>query len=323
MLKSLGPYTAVPAILLSACVTSQGSSQSHENVVPFDEASMRRAARYCARDTAAGVERQPSLCGATFYCGEGGCDSQNFVAVLPADLELAFRASFARLPIDDVHLCRADDEFESQYANFLPGDSLAYFDDFEHKGGKYIAFCGDIAPGYENDVVLELRKIAPDKAGVVRTGGEAGSPPAHMKITEQQFLEAREAGSENIRQPFITAVEKLTGEPCDTAQSRTCSVIAERGKLKVSLLFSDGALTGRAGHWEQAYIEVYPNQPAGDYFELGFDMPITSIRRWPADRAKPTTGFTALDFDEGFESFRFNLMSLIAENVGGTPVEPH
>lgn len=320
MLRDFLTQLTIVAFVLSACVSEPLAGQSLESVVPFDEESMRSAARYCARDYGKGIEEQPGLCQATFYCGDGGCDPQSFVAVLPKELEATFRSSLAKLPVSEYHLCSREDEFEAQYVDFEPGSFLTYFGSFTYSGGDHTAFCGETIPGYENDIVLALRQIDPSKVIVVRTGGEAGSPPAHMKITELQFTGARRNGVENLRLPLVQAIESLTGQSCETSSRQTCSVVAEQGRLKAKLLFADGVMTGRSGNWEQVYLEIYPNQLSGDYYALSFDMPITSIRRWPSDRAKPSSGFTSLDFDEGFESFRFDLMSKIADAVGGTPV---
>jgi len=315
------------ALIAAMACPASVAAQSLEDVVPFDPGSMAETGRFCEANWA-DVYDDPTLkrmCHNVFICGDGGCLPEYIVAVVAREREEEMRAVVAGLPLDGFAPCDPGDPWQQYYVapleqEFEPMGLLGFLEPL--RGRDVISYCGKTFPGFEADVVATLRQFGGDDLAASRIGAGAGSPPAQIPLTQAQFLAIRDGHALPLRAPVVAALEALTGERCETTAALTCAVIAERGKVKAQLLFPDGALTGRAGHWEMAHLEVYPANPMADYFELEFDMPITSIRRWPSDREKPTEGFQALDWDDGFESFRQNVMARVTdalETVTGDP----
>lgn len=311
---SIRPFAAALCLALPSC----GIAQSLSDITPFDPAVMHRTARYCERhwNEIYDNPRLSELCVGSFVCGDGGCETGTVIAVVARSREEEMRALLARLPVEDMTPCDPGDPYERQYVDPLGGDGAPFgFNGQTEKleGREVVPSCGKTLPGYEADVVVALRQMGGDDIAAIRRGIGAGAMPAQLRLTAPQFAAIRDAGALPLRAPLVAALETATGLPCETTARQTCAVTAERGRLKARLLFPDGALTGRAGHWEEAYLELYPTNPSGDLYELSVDMPITAIRRWPGDRRKPVDGFQSLDRDGGFAAFRQGLMSAVSD----------
>ncbi|MBY6004390.1 hypothetical protein KUV62_10750 [Salipiger bermudensis] len=310
------PIRPIAAALLLA-LPSCSTGQSLDMVTPFDPESMSRSARHCERhwNEIYDDPRLTELCDGSFVCGDGGCETGTVIAVVAKSREAEMQALLAQLPLERMAPCDPGDPFERQYVDPLGGEGAPFglhgvVEKLE--GREIVAYCGETLPGYEADVVVALRQMGGAEIAAIRVGIGAGALPAQLRLTAVQFAAIRDAGALPLRAPLVAALEIATGLPCETTPRQTCAVTAERGRLTARLLFPDGALTGRAGHWEEAYLELSPTNPTGDLYELSVDMPITAIRRWPGDRRKPTDGFQSLDRDPGFEAFRQGLMSAVS-----------
>ncbi|WP_424984475.1 hypothetical protein [Microbulbifer sp. S227A] len=256
------------------------------------------------------------LCSRSFLCGEAGCDPLRVIVLVDATRQDEFLQQARTMRFTEIAYCDPADPFQAQYFQLNTDAYVPYIDGFEDRfaGRSYRAFCTEVQPGYEIEVTLKVRQWGGRDVIALRPGGDAGSPSALMWVSEEQFLDLRENLTIDLRGLVKTAIEEVTQLTCDTTPRQTCALVYQGGKLAVRLLVSEGGLTGRPGNWESTYWEIYPHWLGGQtQFALSFDMPITAIKRWPADGDKPSGGFTSLDFDEGFETFRAAVMSRVAD----------
>lgn len=311
----------VLSLVLSALILSAAPARAEtglSNIDPTDPNDLIEASALCTRE----IDRRWSgddLCTRSFLCGEAGCAPLELIVLVERSRADGFLRMARGLRFDRIAECDPADPYQSQFLKLGTDAYVPYMDGFEDRlaGRRYSAFCTTVQPGYEIEVALAVRQWGGRDVIAVRTGGEAGSPSAMMWVSQDQFFDLREHQTIDLRGLVKTAIEEVTERDCDTTPEQTCALVYQGGKLAVRLLLPDGGLTGRVGNWESTYWEIYPHWMGGqDQFAISFDMPITAIKRWPADRPKPTDGFTSLDFDEGFETFRIAVMSHIADALG-------
>ena len=173
----------------------------------------------------------------------------------------------------------------------------------------YVPLCGKTIPGFEIETILNYA-VTPLKSYWL--SGQGVKPvPRQPCLTQNQYYALRGGGIVALRGLVESGIEELIGQPCRTSQRLTCSVAPTSGRIRVELLVPGSAITGRPDQWERSYWEIFPHWTgAVDEYQIQFDLPITAVRRWPVRGEKPSSGFVALDYDAGFESFRLSLMSL-------------
>lgn len=309
-------------LLLCAIVGLVPPAQAQTNlgdIDPTNPQDLLGASSFCEASPVENLTRARDLCNRSFLCGETGCAPLDVIVLVDSTHEDAFLKQARNLRFTMINYCDPNDLFQTQFLQLNSDDYVPYIEDFRDDlaGRPYRAFCTTVQPGYEIEVTLSVRQWGGQDVIAVRTGGEAGSPSALMWVNQDQFFDLRENQTIDLRGLVKTAIEEITQRDCDTTAEQTCALVYQGGKLAVRLLVPDGGLTGRAGNWESTYWEIYPHWMGGqDQFAVSFDMPITAIKRWPADSRKPSDGFTSLDFDEGFETFRAAVMSNVADALG-------
>ncbi len=325
-------YIVFIIALLTIC--SSALSQESYNIYDLDlenPDSIDSAAKFCAdviygndRFSEQGYEEHKDLCVKSFFCGEGGCEPIGIIVVIDSAREADFQNLLNSLPVDEMHLCSPTDEYENQFNSLQGIRSHVYTNAFADRmwSDQFLAYCGSARPGYEIDTIIQMRRHSDIVMLAAREGGEAGAPPAMIDISKDAFFRFRTHALAELRHELKSAIEVLTGKECQTNTVMTCSIILSRGRIKLDLLVPGSDITGRIDQWEKSYWEVYPHWTGwADEYQLYFDLPITAVRRWPVTGEKPSGGFQSLDYDQGFEEFRFAVMSLIANNIGATVSE--
>jgi uncharacterized protein YgiM (DUF1202 family) len=289
-----GPYT----------LSKDDFVKSH--TMQFDVAALGRLGRFCWQpflDVAFEDHQGQELCLGTFYCGDGGCDPIGIIVNVPSSANDAFIELSNEIKFENIYEC---------YGEYFPIP-----DEVPHT-----QYCIESTPGYEIENVLRMRSRADIVTSARRYGGDAGSPPRMISISETQFERFRGTGIVELRNELISGLEAAISATCETNEFRTCSVLPEDGRLRIELLTVGNAITGRPDHWEKSLWEIYVHwdgSPNG--YQLYFGLPITSIKRWPTVGSKPTNGFISLDYDDGFENLRTFLMERVAFSVDGTLME--
>lgn len=269
----------------------------------FDIDSLGRIGRFCYQPFLRAAHGDPQgreMCIDTFYCGDGGCDP----ILVDVDVKPSKVDEFLQISRDlRIEHLREGDCWHNESPSTYP----------------YTKFCIESTPGYEIENTLRLRSFGDIVKGAWRTGGEAGSPPRMINISEEQFERFRGAGITDLRNELISGIEAAYSTSCKTNDFQTCSVLPEGGRIRIDLLHVGTAITGRTDRWEKSLWEVYTHwDGSADNYQLYFGLPITSIKRWPTRGPKPANGFLPLDDDEGFESLRTFLMERVAYSIDGT-----
>lgn len=256
--------------------------------------------------------RELETCQGVYYCSDGGCIPQWFAVLADRAHERQLFNEISKLPVSRFSKC-SDDEVVGPAANgswSVPERRMLMPSNLER-------YCGLAISGFENDVVLWLREKSVVAYWARRFGEGAGSPPAFVTVSGRTFYELRGEGIGRLMSVVEDALEEIIGRPCKTDQNITCSVSLGNGRIVADVLAPATGVSGRAGVWEKSHWEVYPNQMFSDTFSITIDLPVTSIRRWPVSSTKPTTGFTSLDYDDGFEILRNHIAKRISERVDG------
>lgn len=306
-------FRAALAAILSLWSLPISAQMTLADVDITDPASILAAANQCGSNY---TFEGDDLCDRSIHCGEVGCYPQELKIAVAKSRNDEFLSHFLMAFFEEMRLCDPNDIVESQYVNLFPEDGGGRMWAFKERlrGREYVSYCAKTVPGFELEATFGLRQWGGKDIVVVRPGFGAGSPSAMMWISREQYLQYRGAASAKLRPIIKSAIEAELGRPCQTNLQLTCALVPQGGKLRLRVLAPDGAMTGRRGNWEQTYWEIYPYwMGSGDSYVLAFDMPITSIRRWPVDAGKPTDGFASVDFDEGFETFRMSVMSRVAD----------
>lgn len=302
--------------------------------------SSRLTSNYCKRtpfpftDPNTYSRREPLdqvICENTYSCGFR-CLSDVIIAIIPNNQTAAFERLSTGRYIESIQSC-SNRRFQERYdlnPDYLrdlrdPGGLWAstdvpYWIGEKLRAGTYTPYCIAATPGFEAEATIFLRRHTEMVLWAFRIGAFAGSPPAHMTISQNQFFRLRGAGVTELREHVVFALEKVTGQKCATNNRMTCSVVASRGRISVSLTTPGTSASGRPGHWEQSEWSVAPLNVEADSFEIEFQLPVTRIKRWPTDGDKPSGDYQTVDYDEKFEDFRASVMSIVADRIGGTYV---
>ena len=292
------------------------------NEVDVDNSSsIRQAANYCnvvlqrlnGDWSVNRLRKDRDLCLRTFFCGAGECDAEYFfVTVQRKDLTKLYEL-ISDLRINEFKNCNGDRVYE----NIKKWREHFYTYGFRDRlsGANLATYCGKIVPGYEIDTILKLRQRSFILLAV-RSGGEAGLPTEPLDISESNFYFVRTSEGINFLRKIVEkSFERIFNIECTTNDKITCSVIASGGKVKIDLLVPGSRTTGRTNFWERSHWEVLPYSPNPNVYALSFNVPITSIKRWPVAGPKPEGGFQSLDFDRGFQNLRAAIMSEVAKSL--------
>lgn len=297
-------------VALASCFVTRGSISIAQS--DFSSPSvLTDLSNYCDGHDFFNDVEEARLCWGTFYCGDGGCIPNKFVALIYTEKIRDFRKMAAGLSIESYEDCGADWEYEDQifthpYLNLVRS---------KIEGRSFKVFCGETTPGYDVETVLKFRQSESVVLEAIRIGGGAGIPSLSLIISADQFFAFRGTGIAALRPHVVDAIEVATGVTCETTQRVTCSVVPARGKITVDLLTPGSVASGRSSTWERSYWEIFPTQQFAGDFELSINLPITSLRTWPTDRAKPTSGFVPLDFDQGFEQLQGAAASRLVDSL--------
>lgn len=287
-----------------------------------DSKSIENFSKFCQKslNEPNGFQATKNLCYKSFYCGDGGCSPTQIVVIIDRNKDNDFMEMLGEIPIHEIHECDPGDDFESQYTTAKEisegTHAKSFADNIRSKSIK--AYCGNTKPGYEIETVIQLRRNSDVVLIAIREGGDAGAPAAGINISRNSFYRYRKNAISELRDYVKQAIEKLINSKCETNNNMTCSIIVSHGRIKLELVVPGTLTSGRPDQWEKSYWEIYPHW-TGSYgeYQLYFELPITAIKRWPVTGKKPTGDFKSLDYDEGFESFRFAVMSHIADRIDG------
>jgi hypothetical protein len=251
-------------------------------------------------------------CYGVFYCSDGGCTPHLFVALIDPSSSNTVAGVLASLPVTEFALC----------SNFEMGGRATVSFEWRKEWidaleAGFIPYCGATVPGFENDVVIALRKAKEMVHFASRVGDPAGSPPTFVTIDEDTFHRLRGEGMAQLVGAVSDSIEDIVGGPCVTSERITCSISTGNGRISINLLAPSTGMSGREGFWERSRWEIYPNQLYTDTYAIAIDLPVTSIRRWPKEGSKPQDGFTSLDYDDGFEVLRNHVAQEIAAQIDG------
>jgi hypothetical protein len=313
-------YLAVGLLICGALHAED--SPSIADIDLSDPQSLLRASEYCMREFGNGNESDTvvDLCRASFYCGDGGCDAQSFVALVSEPKRDEFLKLAEGLKLTLLAPCNRNDEFESQYYGDNPSN-MTYLEAFADRVAStpnIVPYCGKAHPGFEIEVVLAMRRATDVVAAVVRTGGEAGNMGVYVDISEEDFFSLRKPSGVSLQKILQDSLETVLGRECVTSDEMTCVVMLSGGVARAKLLVPGTAATGRLGYWEKSEWEVlasWTGMPDGYFVSVG--VPITAIRRSPVD-IKPVGNFVSIDADSAFEIMQIKVAQQIAASIGGS-----
>lgn len=269
---------------------------------------------YCNKNIGAArkVRRVEEVCRGVYYCSDGGCIPEWFAVIADKSKEDSLFGAVSDLPVRKFARCAEMQEIYPAAADIwsVPERGIPIPNNIQ-------IYCGYAISGFENDVVTWLRARTDIAYWAKRFGEGAGSPPAFVSVSSEVFYSIRGGGMGTLKKTVEDGLSEMIGLPCETNRHVTCSVSVGNGRIVADLLAPSTGMSGRHGVWEKSHWEIYPNQMFTDMFSITIDLPVTSIRRWPSTSEKPGSGFTSLDYDDGFEVLRNHLARRISEHLGG------
>ncbi|MCC0036564.1 MAG: hypothetical protein H6887_15030 [Hoeflea sp.] len=314
-------------ITILFCVPSLACADAYKNMSAHYD--IEKLSIECTSDGSKKID-WTRYCTGVFYCGDGGCDSGSVLlestknALSIAKIK-AILATHRTLDVYDLEEYRGLKLIEGRDKILqVKSDACASFvigASHRRSGWMHLSgdadldqFCISVYPGNEPGVVLALREIDGVKE-VSRTGGGAGNPSLSMVIPRSTFFDAVNSEMTILRPIVKNAFEKVLSISCDSAELAKCAIVAKNGALDVDLIFPYSRGYGKVGHWHHAYFQIKPNVWSDRYLTLEFQMPITRIRRWPAE-VMPDV-FESVDFDDDFETIRYAVMDAVADMIDG------
>lgn len=289
-------------------------------------------------DQCGAPDQENFSCWGITYCGDGGCDPKVITVVLERSSLDTFASFLQALPVsktiemtdqkgDPVYY--DDPNWNGEYIEYPNCEDQVGFDRssryardrLTNDGQKVVEYCLEVFPGKEIEIayLLSTQRWA---LFVSRTGGDAGSPPAYLSVSLEQFVSLRDMENSRLFSAVTQAVERSLGGECRISRDYFCTIVPAMGQVDVEVVFPGGPQIGDVGVWYRLEMSVFSYSPSLSWHSVVFSMPITQVRRWPRQQGMPSEGFQSVDEHSVFEQWRNLVMSDLASQLQAELVEP-